>query len=424
MVNSGEDRRGTIDLDDIVRVLIQGRQLILAFTVTAGVLTLLVSLILPKQYEATATVAITRPETVFRFDPRIQTEIGLPSTEGLTDLALTHDILSGAMARAPEGMGDGFGSVESFQRSADARLNGNLLRLTVKHQEPVHAADLSNAWAEIFVSRIEEVYASSTVDDTIFERQAEGADQNWREAQEVLIAFQGRNGAAASRQRLRALEDALANVEYSHERMQLLIEDIETAEEVLRTEVPTSETTSWEEAVALMLSLRSLRTSQASLGSRSIQVSEGGGSSVAPAPDVQIQVGFGGSLETVAEEQALLGSLENRLEGQLERLDSEANGLEQAILEEQRRLEEYEQEHERLAEDVAIAKEVYEVLARKKREVTLAADQASDVASLAARAFPPAEPAHPAPIIYVLIGSVAGFWVAVLWLAGTSLVDR
>ena len=82
-----------IDLREIVRVILAKWRWIAAATIISAAVALGVSLLLPKKYQASAYVALTKPDVVFRFDPRITTEVETPAGKGIPDLALSGDVL-------------------------------------------------------------------------------------------------------------------------------------------------------------------------------------------------------------------------------------------------------------------------------------------------------------------------------------------
>lgn len=424
MENHLDDRSELVSAIQIVEAIVSGWKLILGTTLVVGGLALIISLVAPKQYEATAIVAIKEPETTFQFDPRIQTDVGIPPDEGLTELAVSEDILANAIrATSPESSVRDM-SVWDLRPEVEAHLQGDFLQLTVTHSDPTAAASLSNAWAQALEARIEDVYAIASLDIGRFDQQTEEAMERWEEAQDALVAFQERNEASISRQRLISLQKALATIEHTRQNMRLLIFDIGTASAALDLRNPSDDASLRDSAMTFILSLRVLRSSQDTTFFQSTMdaadeletefVNSDSGST-------QLLIDLSENSETVAEQQEYLALLESRVLSQLDLLDSEALEIETGILHEQARLEQFEQELNSLVQDVALARDVYDSLARKQRETELATEQESEVAVIAAQAIEPKLPSKPRILRNTILGAFGGIWLGIIILFTNSL---
>jgi len=391
-----------VDTRELIRILIKRRRWIAIATIASAAIALGISLLLPKQYEATAMVALTKPDIVYRFDPRIETQVEIPPTEGLTELALSSEIielvmqdLSAAGAMPTEQY------VDELKERAEASLRGTLLVLSIKDQDPDRAAEMANHWARIIVDRILHTYASSTAKATLFGSKAEEAYQEWQAAQTSLINFQARNREPALRQTILALELGLKETLIAQQDYSDLRSNVQAVLSMLEGRDTADQSQARDQIIALVLYLRAMGIDHGP---------------VAFLPGFELSLAAGEDLnpdETIAEQVAFLKVLSSAIDGEINRLSREAERLERELINAQADLSKYEQERARLEQDVTLAMEAHEALARKAQEVSLSEGQ--DVpAKIAVWATRPATPDEPRPLLYASLASVLGFIVASL----------
>jgi len=398
-----------IDLRELIRKLIAGWRWIVGLTLGAGLLALGVSMMLPKQYEATAIVALTKPDIVYRFDPRIETQLEVPPTEGLTELAQSSGIMNLILEdEAATSLPSEEQRVEELQEKAQASLQGTLLMLTMTDTDPDRAAALANAWAYAVVDRIQRTYASSTGEENVFAAQAAEAYRRWEDAQASLTEFQARNREPVLRQSISSLDLALGKSLKAQRDYAFLLSDIEAVSNRLKRRSPQSQANMRDQVTALVLSLRSLSTEL---------------DSTSPLGPLELSLGAGaenGLLgETIAEQLAFLDELSGSVRSESERLRRETARLERDLIEGQSELTTYEQERERLQQEVSLARETYETLARKAQEASLANGEDAP-AKIAARATPPDEPAGPQIALNAFLAAVLGLILSFLCILGAA----
>ena len=400
-----------IDLRELVRTLIAGWRWIAGFTIAAGLLALGVSMMLPKQYEASASVALTEPAIIFRFDPRITTEIEVPTGKGITELALSDDVLKQILeSEAAASMDPNERIADILRGKLEAKLSDTLLILTVEDDDATRAAALANAWAVAVTRRLNDLYAPSSQAQTLFEAQAQAALEQWQAAQQELIDFQAANPERILIQRLAAQENTLAKYLEANRALELVAQDARALQARLREQPSGAEANLQDDLATLLLTSRSLSSSTSLTAS------------AAPYPlDLQFQI-QGDSLlgESSAEQAQYLEALIESLETQRIDLEKQAAQLEEEIYKLQGDLAQAQEERSRLEQDRDLARDTYETLARKAQESSLAAQDREPVAQVASRAAVPSKPEGPRVKLNTGLGSMLGFMMGVFWTFAAS----
>ncbi len=206
-----------IDIREYVLMLVRHWRLIVGLTLLAAAMTFAVSLFLPKQYAASATIAITNPRYVLQFDPRIETVNNTQTTNNMqvnakaylglatSDAVLTQ--LLEAPAVAP--LIDGTGTLEDLRRKmlkATAGADPSLVVLKVTDTDPARAAAIANAWAELYVAYIGDVYGQTQQNQASFETQAVARKADYDTAQRALEEFLGNNSVSKLQRQINTLQ--------------------------------------------------------------------------------------------------------------------------------------------------------------------------------------------------------------------------
>ncbi|MEZ4733808.1 MAG: Wzz/FepE/Etk N-terminal domain-containing protein [Caldilineaceae bacterium] len=204
-----------IDLRQYLDVLIRWWREILLITLTAVVLTavgiLLMRLILPPDYEASADVAIVRTVSDVNFDERFRTnpeELGADTVSlsarrsALLGLVATGAIaqevviqLGDILSEEEQNPANLLEMVEAELASAGgAGSDSDLIRITVTADEPAKAAAIANAWARIYVREVNTIYGQvpNEVLDSI-QTELAAAQEQYLTSQANLEAFVANN---------------------------------------------------------------------------------------------------------------------------------------------------------------------------------------------------------------------------------------
>jgi uncharacterized protein involved in exopolysaccharide biosynthesis len=200
-----------IDLREIVLMLWKGKWWIIGVSLLLAVVVYGYSkLALPKQYEATALVVITRPSFSANLDPLIQTNPQLPDVKALADLALVDDLVL-AVYQAPEvaSLIEADLPLSSLKGQLKASLVGtNQIRLTVTDTSPQRAATLANAWAEQLTMRLNALFGTDLANVTELQAQASQARLDWDSAEQARMEYMPQSQVDALEVRLQQARDS------------------------------------------------------------------------------------------------------------------------------------------------------------------------------------------------------------------------
>ena len=391
-----------IDLREIVRVILAKWRWIAAATIISAAVALGVSLLLPKKYQASAYVALTKPDVVFRFDPRITTEVETPAGKGIPDLALSGDVLqavldsSAAKTLEPEKQ-----FVDVLRERVNVTLSDTVLELSVEDSNPKRAASLTNTWAEAVAQRLNTIYAPTSRAQDLFEGQAEEAQERWEAVQQTLVDYQKVNPERILNQQLLVQEQALATYLHADQSIGLVLQDASTLIMRLERRDVQAETDFQDDLTALLLTMQSLVSTSSSVHSI-----------VAPVTplDLQIQVqGTSLSNASVDDQVRYIEALVDSLNTQRLALKDEAVKLQDLIYDLQGQLEQAGGERVRLEMERNIAQETFQALARKAQELSLSAQDQETVARVASQAAVPTEKVSPRIILNTALVGVLGF---------------
>jgi len=174
-----------ISLRKYIDVLLRHWKLIVSITVLAVFAAGLMSFLTPPVYEARAAVLITK------FAPEYQASEGGASSQREALIAL---VKSSAIAtQIIEQMGD---ELEPGEKRAEAMLGkvqvgqkGDLIEITVKSTDPRKAADIANAWGEVYENYVNSLYSGISQSLEELETQADAAKQEYNERQKAWEDF-------------------------------------------------------------------------------------------------------------------------------------------------------------------------------------------------------------------------------------------
>lgn len=373
---------------------------------TAGA-ALIVSLLVPPQYEATTLIAATRPQYQLQFDTRIQTVSDPTQSQpykAFPELALSDEVLRRVIAKVTAVLPADWQDVEIFRRQLSAKVGADpsLIRLVVSANDPQIAQKIAAAWGEVYVQYMNELYQKRTSTAAFFAGQTTEARANLEAAEQKLIDFQAHNPLNLIDAQLAAKQAALASDLAMNQKIALLVEDARSLQRQLAEQTADGSLQLADQVAALYLQVNSL-TGQAAV-------------------PIQLQVGSEGTLvnRTVGEQSALLESLVKAVEDKASEFQRQAKALEPDILALQEQQQATQIDLNRLTRDRDVAQETYLSLTRKLNETEVTAQDTSGVVQLASVAVTPTFPAGPGKIMITLLGGVVGVLLA---MAGVWFVE-
>lgn len=390
-----------VDIKPYIDALARNRLRLILICVLAVVVTFGFSSLIPPTYEATALIAVVEPSQIIQFDERIKSVDEVQSLAVYPELAKSDEMMLMLIEQIRLSDHADLESLESLRGNAEASLgsNSNLLYLSAKSQDAEKAAYIANVWADNFVEWTDEIYGNQDEKQMqFFEAQLQEAQISLNIAEERLVDFQSIN-------RNRVISDTLSahyltQEGYLTQQRQtiFLIQDVRSFQEQLYEQASRSTMDVIDQMIALDLQMRA------------INVERSGG--------VIFQLDGQEPLteRSIGEQIVFLENLERRLETRLEQIEMNLTELEPEILTLQQQKQETEVEYARLIRYRDVAAETYTSLARKVDEERITSDDVSGGIRVASKAAIPQSPVGPRRLIYILVGAVSTFFLAVFWI--------
>lgn len=138
-----------IDLRAYVAILIRRWRLIAAWTLIPALVVFIMCSFLPKEYAASAIVAVSKPRYTLQFDPRIESVEAQVAIGAYLSLAVSDELIARVLqssAGAP--LIEGVNNPEELREVLEASSGGDpsLVILKVKDTDPERAAAVANVW--------------------------------------------------------------------------------------------------------------------------------------------------------------------------------------------------------------------------------------------------------------------------------------
>lgn len=396
-----------IDLRRVARSLLRYKWLILALPLLLAAATwLYIQYYIPRPYQATAVLVITKPALVASFDPRLTTTIQAPDAQTLTYLATTEEVIeripptiiaNPAMQALPQ---DGFTPAGLRSRMSVSLVSAGQIRLTFTDSDPQRAASIVNVWAELVTARLNDFYGASETSLKQVEGQIRVARQQWAEREAELLAILPQNGFDALEVRLEQARDQLKVYLNRQRDIELIAADATSLEKRLADQ---------DQAAPLRLedklSLITLHQRLASGVESDFQIQM---------TNLEALAGDGTvGNDTVAEARLNLQAFIRSLQAQSEELQAalERVNAEVARLATDKEAASHEKSVLTVQRDLAQAS--FEALSSRAEEVRIALSQNDQAVKIAELAHPPSEPLEPPSLSYTLAAAAAGLMLAV-----------
>lgn len=196
------------DLRSYIRMVIKHRWLIVATTVLAALAALFATRSVAPVYEATAGILIAQAYTRITFDPRFQTvesDIGRYTADReARRWALAALVQNGQIAAQVAEQLDGEMDTEKLDparllamvsgrpkkvEGTSVAKSSDFIEIRVAASDPVEAALVANAWAEIYVDYVNSLYSGGSESYDAVQRQVFVSFETYERAEQVLVAF-------------------------------------------------------------------------------------------------------------------------------------------------------------------------------------------------------------------------------------------
>lgn len=176
-------------------------RLLAAGAALAALAALVVTLLLPKTYEATATILVTRPSYQFQFDPRLSNAVSpqnlltVPSKAYMA-LARTDAVERAVVQELGPRLENGerepgalLGRVK-VEQAGGSRGDPNVFEIKAQAGDPDRAQAIANAWANTYLKLAEQLYSQSDQKLAFLAKELTEAGANLKASEDALVAFQ------------------------------------------------------------------------------------------------------------------------------------------------------------------------------------------------------------------------------------------
>ena len=395
-----------IDLRQYWRSLTRNWLVVAVLTVLAAATAAGVSLLLPNQYEATALVSVAPPRNGLRLDDVNQTS-SLP-VRAYPDLALSNDVVAAVFAKLSSQLPSNVDkSAELGQRlHVDTTSDPTLLRFKVRDSDPQQAANITNAWAEVFAASSARLYAQDQANLVLYQQQLDDARGALKQADDALAAFQSNNLLEILAAQLNSQQDSLTDNLNRQYALELVAQDIQAVMTRLNALAP-------EEPARLGEDLALLSITGRIYGAQT-EITGGNRTSVALPIQVQISASQPLAGPAVADQRAYAQNLADSVAARLADIAGQSAGLQAQILVLQGQVAEAGVRLAELTRAQSLAQGQYTQLAGRVQDAGLAAQESSNAIQIVSTAAVPTLKVGPHRTLNVLLGGAIGFVFGIL----------
>jgi uncharacterized protein involved in exopolysaccharide biosynthesis len=384
-----------IDLREYIRALLRNWKLIITLTGLATALAVIISLLTPPTYQATALMSVAQPRYALRLDGADAEASPLP-TKAYPDLALSDDVVGEVMNQMKSALPPEVDTLSKFRRQLSATLaaDPSLLRLTVRDGDPGRAAAIVNTWAQVFVARAGLLYGQDAANLANYEARLAAAKTSLDAAQQALMNFQAVNRAEIISTTLASKQSVLGD--YLDRRYQLELLKLD-AQDLLNRLVKSDPNA----VVGLTDDLAFLSLSERAIGLDGERT------------PFQVQIGPGESLSgrTVAEQITLVNTMLEAFGARTDDIEAQVIALEPEILQLQGELAEARSQEDELTRAHDLATQQYLALSNKMEEARIAVQESANVVQIASEAAAPTSPVGPRKMLFTALGGALGLLI-------------
>jgi len=395
-----------IDLRVYINVLIRYWRLIVGLTVVAAAVAFVVTSLLPRSYQATAMVVVTRPLYQFQFTSEIQNLENANNTsqpqvltgKAALDLATSDATLQEVLDAISNDLPPKERTLTALREMVKAKIGGDpsIINLTANNSDPQRVTKIANTWADLYVRQINDLYGQAGEQLKFFETQLAQAKGDLDKADQALVEFQNRNDASILQAQLTAKQGALSNYLGLNESLKLLLQNLSSLQDQLSRQPASDQSTLGDDLSTLSLQMNALNA-QSGI-------------------PIQLQLPSTGTLsnKTVGQQAAYLADLAKTIAAKQAEVKKQADALPDEIKTLQGQIQEVNTEGARLNRQRDLAQSVYTTLAQKVGETRIAAQDTSGRVRLASAAAVPDQPVSAKRLTSTAIAAALGMFVAVV----------
>jgi uncharacterized protein involved in exopolysaccharide biosynthesis len=408
-----------IDLRALLETLWRGRKFIFVFTLLTTLLTLGISLFLPRQYTASVFILVNSPLIDLSKSTLGGTDLAfsspIPNLKSLVEMAQSPGFLDKVFdSRSATGTAQEGKAFGEFSAKLAAESVGDQIRLKVTDTDPERAASIANAWARSLTQLINASYSSASLAQTLTP-QVQKTYESYQQAQAKLEQALKENRVNALQARLKSKQDELASTLASLTRTQRVLNDLATLEKQLSGQSPEAALPLNYGLALITLQQRALTVTSESftgqIDSASLQqrVLALNNESFTVQVDSASFANF-----TVAQALETIAAMRTALQGQLQSLQEQQRRIEQEIPQLQSEFAKASAELDEFFIQRDQAASLYKALLSRQQLVqTLQSN--IQVARVSVPPVPPQKASSPRIGLNTLLGAVLGLMVGIFW---------
>jgi len=395
-----------IDLRALVLTLWRGKWTILLATFVTAMLALLISLVMPREYEASALVSLRVPRLHLHIqEDRFAFAVETPDLKTVTALAQSPAVFQ-AVAADPEiqtkGQGEETLDWQTLARKAKASAVGAQgLQLTVRDTDPQRAVLIADRWAAEVARQINQQYGYLTVLEQLGD-EVQQAQEAYQTAEASYVQALAQNRRAILAAQLTSAQKDLNCVLASQAAFQRLKKDLAALDEYMQGLS--------EEALLSPGDTLTLTLIQQRVLAPEICASDADGHD-----QVQIQWQAADLTPmTVSEARRVSKALQEVLERKMAALPSQQEALGKQVLQLQRQLEEEKSQLQILAHQQEVARDTFQALDALATQIKVLRKTNGEIVTVLASAVVPSVPVSPRLAMNVALAAVFGAVVGIL----------
>jgi len=388
-----------LDLRAFFLTIARRWKLIAVITLVAVVAGALAAFLWPPEYQATATVAVTKPRYVLDFDERLKSlastsgilPLGVIATNAYTQLA-TNEALKASVRKE---LGWNI-TLEDLTDGIKIKADSGVIQFTGKGSSPERAALLANTWARLYAEQLNGLFSSVDPNVSALKSEAESASSALLQSEQALADFQTRSQIASLEKQLEAASEALSSRLALTDRLGMLAQD----SRVLQSRLKSFETTAPAAASQFQMLIME---------------------AVAVSPQFTLPVQLQFNMDSAALSSMPAGELTQYLEAftkgleqRRQEADQEAQSLPVKISAAQTQLEQQSNELDRLLLARDVARDTHETILRKLDEERLRGALEDPEVKVAGQAALPSESTWPKPVLIIALALAGGLIVGLL----------
>jgi uncharacterized protein involved in exopolysaccharide biosynthesis len=398
-----------LDLRKYVNVLFRHWKMIAALTLVAASVPLVVSLLMPPTYQATAMCVATNPKYTMQFDVKFQSVVNLQvPSKAYAAIAKNAQLEKQIMAALGDSLPARLRSVEALDGacSVSSGSDPSVIRLDVRYRDPQVAADIANTWATLYVGQINALYGQSAQDVQQIDEQVKTVSPSLQAAEQALIEFQKVNPSNVMSKTIEAQSKAFSDYIAAETNVQLALQDAQSLEQQLQaagTAPP-----------GLASSLSALLTELNALGAQRDL-------------GTQIQITLAASMggdTTIPQQIQSLDNLMTALKAKEQALAVARAEIPAKIMQAQGELQQAQAEQDRLQRARDVARDTYVALTRKADELRIATQVEPNEVRVVSPAEVPVKPVSPKKALNTAVAGVLGLMAGVLGALATEYFGR